>query len=822
MIRNKFAVALTAFAAALLQCALPAAAQLPVGSWKQYEVFGNVTSLRDTKETVYAVTGGSLHSFSKSGGEHKFYAVGSDLTDYNVTNVFTNPATGGALVVFASGNMNYIDANGRMDMIPDIRDAQINANKVVNDVKFHNGRIYIATAFGLVVVNESTHRVEQSGIYNRSVRALDVCDNGILLIISASSGDSNHEIHHAPLGTRINKLENFKLLTKFDGIITDLVRLDEAGKIFAAFRWNGPYKMILNANGTANIGRAHPGNITGLIRGDNKVYFVDQNNKLCQYEPNGLVTVLAPMPDEVKGNLVCTTSGAESIWAADINGVGEYKVDADGNATTVHAKYKPSGAVTFSDAVNIFPTYDANGFFIMNLGFTSAHPLGMGDGYTVPMHLNKIVGGDVTNYAPTGVTSKLSFMQNIMKANPQIYGPMFVAQSPLNPERLFIGTGGEGVYVIENGVQIAKLDSENAAVFKIADYRWQTDGGWFDKDGNFWLMSYGDADNEENVLTVLPSAVAHGDFANPSAADWIHMKVSNFISGRENPVLLTRDGLLLMTNPRKELMLSAIDLNGTPLNPEDDRIAAQTTVVDQDGKTLEKPIYHCMVEDHNGIIWLGHDKGVFTVTNPRSIFTGDFRMNRVKVPRKDGSNLADYLLESDEVVCIAVDAANRKWIGTAASGLFLVSENGDEILANYTKDNSPLPGNRITSIYCNPTSNSVYVATGTGLFEFSATASPAKPDYSNVYAYPNPVTPDYTGLVTIAGLMDHSLVKIMDAQMHMVYQTTSEGGMAMWDCCNMNGERVRSGVYFVLASTGSQASGTAPAGDVVCKIMVVN
>ena len=111
------------------------------------------------------------------------------------------------------------------------------------------------------------------------------------------------------------------------------------------------------------------------------------------------------------------------------------------------------------------------------------------------------------------------------------------------------------------------------------------------------------------------------------------------------------------------------------------------------------------------------------------------------------------------------------------------------------------------------------MATLSGLFELSTTSGPAAEDYSDVYAYPNPVTPEYTGWITITGLMDSSMVKIVDADMHLVYQTTSEGGMAMWDGCNMNGSRVRSGVYYVIASSGSETSSQ---GAVATKILVVN
>ena len=67
--------------------------------------------------------------------------------------------------------------------------------------------------------------------------------------------------------------------------------------------------------------------------------------------------------------------------------------------------------------------------------------------------------------------------------------------------------------------------------------------------------------------------------------------------------------------------------------------------------------------------------------------------------------------------------------------------------------------------------------------------------------------------------MDNSLVKIMDSGMHLVYQTRSQGGLAIWDGCSLTGARVKSGVYYVLASTADDVSSE---GDVVTKILVID
>lgn len=192
-------------------------------------------------------------------------------------------------------------------------------------------------------------------------------------------------------------------------------------------------------------------------------------------------------------------------------------------------------------------------------------------------------------------------------------------------------------------------------------------------------------------------------------------------------------------------------------------------------------------------------------------------MNRIKVPRNDGTNLADYLLSSETVYSIAVDHSNRKWVATGNSGVYLVSENGDEILEHFTTENSFLPSNAVYAAAVDSKTNRVYFGTDKGLVSYTTSSSPAQDNYDNILVYPNPVRPDYEGPITIKGLMEGSLVKIADSMGHVVFHTRSEGGMATWDGCNESGQQVRSGVYYVLVSQNLTGSAT----GAVAKIVIV-
>ena len=161
--------------------------------------------------------------------------------------------------------------------------------------------------------------------------------------------------------------------------------------------------------------------------------------------------------------------------------------------------------------------------------------------------------------------------------------------------------------------------------------------------------------------------------------------------------------------------------------------------------------------------------------------------------------LKNYLYEQF-ITDIVVDGANNKWIGTADSGVFMVSPNGQETKYHFTINNSPLPSNVINDIDINSTTGEVFIATAKGLVSFKGVATSASEDLSNAYVYPNPVRPEYEGTVKIAGLINKANVKITDIAGNLVYEATSEGGTLEWDTTAFGKYKVASGVYMIFIS----------------------
>ena len=223
-------------------------------------------------------------------------------------------------------------------------------------------------------------------------------------------------------------------------------------------------------------------------------------------------------------------------------------------------------------------------------------------------------------------------------------------------------------------------------------------------------------------------------------------------------------------------------------------------------------------EDKEGNIWIGCNAGVFVIES-KDVNTGEkMVMQQIKVPRNDGTKYADYLMSGIDVTCMAVDGANRKWIGTSNNGLYLISADNFVQEQHFLAENSPLLSNHIESIDINHQTGEVFIATDLGLCSYMSNATEAYEEMSsdNVYAYPNPVQPDYTGPITVVGLSYNADVKITTTNGVLVAQGRSNGGSFTWDGNDLGGHRVASGVYMVHTATADGKKGT------VCKIAIVN
>lgn len=280
--------------------------------------------------------------------------------------------------------------------------------------------------------------------------------------------------------------------------------------------------------------------------------------------------------------------------------------------------------------------------------------------------------------------------------------------------------------------------------------------------------------------------------------------------------LIDRDGRLWVTSRRTTSTplhtsgLLCVDYNGTPANGKDDVVTYRSKAYNQDGTSCELEYVYDIAEDTDGQLWMGCASGVYVI-DPAAWATSSFRVTQIKVPRNDGTNLADYLLAGVPVSAIAIDGGGRKWLGTLTNGLYLVSRDGTEVLAHYEAATSPLLSDCIYSLAIHPTTGEVMIGTDLGLCSVQGKASVPADGLvkSNIRVYPNPVRPEYRGDVTVTGLTLDADVKVTNTAGAVVAAGRSIGGSFTWNCRRANGARVATGVYYIMVATADGGEGVA-------------
>jgi ribosomal protein S11 len=277
-------------------------------------------------------------------------------------------------------------------------------------------------------------------------------------------------------------------------------------------------------------------------------------------------------------------------------------------------------------------------------------------------------------------------------------------------------------------------------------------------------------------------------------------------------IIITKTGQKWVVLPRGD-GLFILDDNGTPDYFGDD-ISREMLITDSENKVISNAF--CIAEDLEGNIWVGTDEGPLIYYNPEKASESNLKGFRIKIPRNDGSGLADFMLGTETITSISVDGANRKWLGTSSSGAYLLSPDGTLQIVNYKEANSPLFSNSINSVAVDDKTGNVWFATSKGVISVRGDAIAGQTSFSKVYSFPNPVREEFNGNVTITGLVRDTEIRITDVSGNLVYRTVSDGGQASWDLTTYNGHRVATGVYLVFcASTdGSQSC--------VTKILVIN
>lgn len=381
-----------------------------------------------------------------------------------------------------------------------------------------------------------------------------------------------------------------------------------------------------------------------------------------------------------------------------------------------------------------------------------------------------------------------------------------MAFDPLDKNHFWVGAGS-GLYEYKDYMPVKAYNSENSALSAMSDVeprRSNICSMTYDTDNNLWAM---------NGWCSIPLVRFSRDGKSESFPQQGISMVNEYNVDAQSAFVSPTNGYLWWNNNQwNKQVVYRYDWRNNSLT-------WFNNFVNEDGTKIACNQIYDLAEDKNGNIWVASDGGPFYITRTDAAGSdGNIQFIQHKVPRNDGTNYADYLLTGVPVRTIAIDAANRKWMGTAGAGVYLISSDNNTEIHHFTTENSPLPSNTIYDMIIDDETATVWLATENGLCSYQGDVgsdNAGEMSKETVWAYPNPVTPDFTGMITVVGLTPGAQVKILTSSGQLVNEGVCSGGSYQWDGRDTKGREVASGVYMVNVATPEGEKG------IVTKIAIV-
>lgn len=752
----------------------------------------DITQLAKQGDIVYALTDNKLFSYNTKDSSVETY-INNKGGNSDINQMIYSSKHKCLLLIRSDANIELLYDDKSSKSIPYLKTVTQNIDKTVNQIFIDGDYAYLATNFGYLILNLKDATIAESTIFNLPFYSitplgdqfLAATANGVLSIDKSANWQDFSNWKQYPLSPLYNNSE----YAFEDKEIRKLVIFED--KLIFLIPQKATY-ILKNSNTVDKLLAGN--NPQSLSIEDNKHLFISNDNTLWDYST---LDEISKTNIENLGCIIPNGNSNTEYWMFSVgNNLSLIKRDNLGNYDFIERRIAPSGPNTN------YPfslTFRDKQLIVAGGGFYKERENRAGS-------ISILKDARWTNIYPSDISAASGV--NAMDIS-------YAVSDPANPNHIFASSWGEGVYEFENAKFKNRYDQTNSTIQQLEitnsdGSKWittRTGGMVYDKNSNLWILN----SQVPNILKIYQKNGIWGEINYPEIGyPEIDTNVKNITIDRYSNKWVSSVG----SNP----FIFIFNENGTIANTNDDKKKLTTNFRDQNDNILTITDIDAVTPDNTGNMWIGTDIGPFVVrntTNPLSN-TNDLVFNQVMVTKSEDNNTIIALLDDVPVSAIAVDGANRKWLATKTAGVYLLDSDNKTILEHFTIDNSPLPSNNILSLAIDPETGVVYIGSERGLVSYRGGATEATDSFSDVYAYPNPVRPDYAGEISITGLKSNSLVKITDVRGNLINEGKSLGGQYNWNGLNRKGQRVDTGVYLVFGSSEDGLEG------VVTKIMVIN
>jgi hypothetical protein len=757
-----------------------------IGEWKIHMPTKNAKDVTKAGNKYYAAFTNGIQIYDNEDGSLELLSKTNGLSSIGVSQVEFDPISGNVIVGYLDGNLDLISSEGEIYNMSDIKRSNILGDKTIYNIVGINNLIYLCTGFGIVVLDATSKEIKDTYIFGpggTNIKVNSVCSDGTKLFAATDEG-------------LFSGLLSNPFLSNFTSWTKDLT-LNPAAE-------NGPFSHIAYHAGSLFISRTINGN-----NNDSAYVF---NGSWSYFTPafGNEVNKLKSIGDKLLyiGSGSVALFNQAMVMSSDMFG---YTFD-----------YIDGSDADYSAAENQFYIADRRNGLTRGVNTWSNEKISQDSPYTLGCAHIAAQDGTVliAHDGFAGVNglntfSKAMFSGSIdnkwlnfneltepLMNSDSIFDAVSVCIDPKDKNHWYFGTYSyKGLFEILDGEIVNVFDESNSAIGNAGITGYNAISSMdFDEDGNLWMI---------NSKSAVPLIVKKKDNT------WTSIDIGTTMKNRNIYDLeVGKSGYIWVAAPTGNNIGGLLVYN---TNETIDDISDDVSYFYSTGSgfgNLPSQDVKCVLEDLDEEIWVGTADGLAVIYNQDAAFTGsNFDAQQILI-EQDGN--VQVLMEDEVITDIEVDGANRKWIATEGSGVFLLSEDGQEEILRLTKENSPLLSNIVYDIAIDQYNGDIYFATSDGVSSLRYTATGSMDAYQSVFAFPNPVNSDYDGIVAVKGLSKDSDFKVTDLTGNIVFHGISLGGQAIWDLKDISGNRVSTGVYLIYCNSESGAK------DAVAKLLVIN